>query len=181
MIKKLNYLPLYIINLKNTLMKYFKIFAILLFSFVISFYSCNEKSKKPKQETVKSLKVSDPTVPLNATTPKPANAESPQNERGVWHYTCLKGCAGGAGSAVNCGNCGSLLVHNSIYHSNSNSTPTSSSPYAIPPNSPVSNPSQNTAGVWHYTCGKGCVGGSGTAGNCGTCGGTLAHNAAYHQ
>jgi hypothetical protein len=41
-------------------------------------------------------------------------------------------------------------------------------------------PAQNAAGVWHYTCPKGCAGGGGSAVACATCGTTLAHNAAYH-
>jgi len=158
-------------------MKYFKILAILLFSSVISFYACKDNTNAQKQEAREPLEVFDsPTLP-NATTPNPATLEAPQNAGGVWHYTCSNGCAGGAGSAVNCDTCGGPLVHNSAYHVNSNSTPTAA-PYATPP---TAEPSQNTAGVWHYTCGKGCVGGSGAAGACGACGGTLIHNTAYHQ
>ncbi len=159
-------------------MKNFKFLAMILFSSFISFYSCNNNTKVPKQETLKPLEVLNPTAPPNATTPNPSTIEAPKNARGVWHYICRKGCSGGAGSAVNCGNCGGLLAHNSAYHANTISTPTSSAPYATPP---VTNPGKNSAGVWHYTCGKGCAGGSGTAGNCSTCGSTLAHNAAYHQ
>ncbi len=149
-------------------MKYFKILAILLFSSVISFYACNDNTNAQKKETAKPMKVLDLPTPTNATT---------QNAGGVWHYTCSKGCAGGAGSAVNCGTCGNLLVHNQAYHANANSTPTAT-PFYTPA---TTVPGKNTAGVWHYTCGKGCAGGSGAAGNCGTCGGVLAHNIAYHQ
>ena len=157
-------------------MKYFKILAILLLSSVISFYACNDNADAHKQEARESLEVSDsPTLP-NTATPNPATPEPPQNAAGVWHYTCSKGCAGGAGAAGNCATCGGPLAHNSAYHANANSTPTT--PSATPP---AAEPAQNAAGVWHYTCGKGCTGGAGTAGTCGTCGGTLAHNAAYHQ
>lgn len=45
---------------------------------------------------------------------------------------------------------------------------------------PTPEPPQNAAGVWHYTCPKGCAGGGGSAVACATCGTTLAHNAAYH-
>ncbi len=48
------------------------------------------------------------------TTPPPA--EPPQNAKGVWHYTCSKGCAGGAGSATACAKCGNTLAHNAVYH-----------------------------------------------------------------
>ncbi len=160
-------------------MKYFKILAILLLSSVISFYACNDNDDARKQEARESLEVSDsPNLP-NAATPNPATPEPPQNAEGVWHYTCSKGCAGGAGAAGNCATCGGPLAHNSAYHANANSTPTTTpiTPSATPP---ATEPAQNAAGVWHYTCGKGCAGGAGAAGTCGTCGGTLAHNKAYH-
>jgi len=41
-------------------------------------------------------------------------------------------------------------------------------------------PPQNAAGVWHYTCPKGCAGGGGAATACAKCGTTLTHNSAYH-
>jgi len=166
-------------------MKYFKTLSILLFSSVLFFYSCNDSSKTTKQDVSDSVEVVDSTVaPVKATTPNPVNAEPAQNEIGVWHYTCSKGCPGGAGSASKCENCGGVLAHNTRYHADANSTPSSSSPFANPPAStatPTPEPSQNTAGVWHYTCGKGCAGGAGAAGSCSTCGGALAHNSAYHQ
>lgn len=58
------------------------------------------------------------TDPGNIVPPPPAakTPEPPQNAAGVWHYTCSAGCAGGAGSAVPCGTCGSTLVHNTAYH-----------------------------------------------------------------
>lgn len=56
--------------------------------------------------------------------------------------------------------------------------------------SPLSNPAaptlpnqstaaQNAAGEWHYTCPNGHPG-SGTAGNCASCGTALVHNQAFH-
>jgi hypothetical protein len=61
---------------------------------------------------------------------------------------------------------------------------TVSSPPTLP-NAAVQNPAipqsnQNTEGVWHYTCSQGCAGGGGKDDNCITCGGSLAHNQAYH-
>lgn len=156
-------------------MKAFKIFTILLFSVAISLFSCKEKNTTPKQAA--------PTPAI------PTKAEPTQNAIGVYHYTCIKGCAGGAGSAVNCTTCGSVLVHNQAYHTNVNSGQ-SSAPFASPQMNPSVNstviptpaePSQNAAGVWHYTCAKGCAGGAGTGGSCASCGNALAHNAAYHQ
>ena len=44
-------------------------------------------------------------------TPEPA-----QNADGVWHYVCPNGCAGGAGAAGPCPNCGAQLTHNAQYH-----------------------------------------------------------------
>ena len=162
-------------------MKYFKIIAILLFSTVISFYACDNKTKAAKQETSNPLEVKDSPAPQKAATPNPTTLEAAQNAGGVWHYTCIKGCAGGAGSAVNCTTCGNPLAHNQAYHANANNT-LNTSPFASPPpTAPAAEPSRNSAGVWHYTCGKGCIGGSGTAGPCGNCGETLAHNTAYHQ
>ncbi|MGJ8684527.1 MAG: hypothetical protein ACSHWW_07885 [Nonlabens sp.] len=42
-------------------------------------------------------------------------------------------------------------------------------------------PAQNAAGIWHYTCASGCAGGAGTPSNCKTCGNVLVHNTTYHQ
>ena len=50
----------------------------------------------------------------NSVNPIPSS--SSQNASGTWHYTCPNGCTGGAGSAVACGTCGSILVHNQLYH-----------------------------------------------------------------
>lgn len=44
----------------------------------------------------------------------------------------------------------------------------------------LAEPAQNAAGVWHYTCPKGCAGGGGMASPCATCGTTMTHNTAYH-
>ncbi|MEP3836830.1 MAG: hypothetical protein ABJM36_04245 [Algibacter sp.] len=159
-------------------MKYLKIVTILLLSLTTSFYSCNDNAKGGKQEILKSNEGLESGKSLNVATPSPVSVEPSQNAQGVWHYRCSKGCEGGAGTAVNCNTCGTLLVHNSAYHANSSKTPMSSAPFATPP---TSEPSRNAAGVWHYSCGNGCGGGSGTSGNCGTCGSALAHNAAYHQ
>ena len=160
-------------------MKNFNMLTILLLSSVVFFCACNNNTKVQKQETLKPLEVIDAPAPPKAMTPNPAARQTSQNAGMVWHYTCSKGCAGGAGSAVNCVTCGGLLVHNQAYHANTNSTPTSSAPYATPP--PVAQPGKNAAGIWHYACGNGCVGGSGAAGACGTCGSPLIHNTAYHQ
>ena len=161
-------------------MKYFKILAILLFSTFISFYACNDKSDARKQKARESLVVPDsPAIP-NTATPNAATPEPAQNAEGVWHYTCSKGCVGGAGAAGNCATCGGALAHNSAYHANNNNSTPTTTQITPPVTPPTAEPAQNAVGIWHYTCGNGCAGGAGKAGPCGTCGGTLAHNAAYH-
>ena len=54
--------------------------------------------------------------PAAGTPAVPPTAEPAQNAAGVWHYTCSAGCAGGAGSAGVCSNCGGQLAHNQAYH-----------------------------------------------------------------
>ncbi|WCO02681.1 hypothetical protein [Psychroserpens ponticola] len=163
-------------------MKYFKIIAILLFSSVISFYSCNDTTKAPKEDSTKPLEVEN--LKTEPTTATPTTKEPAQNTAGVWHYTCRIGCPGGAGKADKCGTCGNVLAHNTTYHDKANSATTA--PFAAPVASKTvtqdkkPEPAQNSAGVWHYTCSKGCAGGSGAAGSCSTCKGALAHNSAYH-
>ncbi|WP_040279195.1 hypothetical protein [Psychroserpens damuponensis] len=61
--------------------------------------------------TTNSSPFATPQTSAATTTPEPA-----QNAAGVWHYTCAKGHAGGAGSAVACGTCGETLAHNTAYH-----------------------------------------------------------------
>lgn len=46
----------------------------------------------------------------------PKTAEPAQNAKGVWHYSCPKGCKGGAGGAGACATCGTALAHNGTYH-----------------------------------------------------------------
>ena len=161
-------------------MNYFKISAILLISSIVSLSSCSEDvdNEVVIPETTVPSEITEMPAPTNSLNPTTATTEPAQNAAGVWHYTCAKGCAGGAGEAVNCNTCGNLLIHNAAYH------PTQSAPNGTPnnitPNQPAPEPAQNAAGVWHYTCQKGCPGGAGAALPCNTCGATLAHNAAYH-
>lgn len=164
-------------------MKNFKILATLLLCSVLSFYNCKENTKEAKDDIVKPVQVEESISPTKATTP--ALKEPAQNAAGVWHYTCRIGCPGGSGAADKCATCGNVLVHNTIYHGNAtntaNTTNTNASPMVNPAATPPKvEPAQNAAGVWHYTCSKGCAGGSGAAGKCATCSGALAHNSAYH-
>ena len=56
-----------------------------------------------------------PSTGSNTVMPNPPSA---QNAQGVFHYTCPKGCEGGAASAGNCAKCGGALVHNQAFHNN---------------------------------------------------------------
>jgi hypothetical protein len=179
-------------------MKYFNILAILLLSSSLTFYSCNENKESSKTDVpgIDDSKIEAPQTvavdTLNATTtPAQPNtttlAEPAQNAAGVWHFTCPKGCTGGAGAAGNCATCGGALAHNQAYHGQTNSMPAMNPMTIQAPTTPATatpqqpEPAQNAAGVWHYTCAKGCAGGAGAPGNCATCGGALAHNQTYHK
>lgn len=161
-------------------MKYFKILAVLVLTSMILLYSCNDTAKKSKEENTTPEEVKDTATEAAKLTPP--LKEPAQNAAGVWHYTCRIGCPGGAGTAAKCKTCSNILVHNTTYHDNAtNATNGSNSPVINPSTTPAKpEPAQNTAGVWHYTCSKGCVGGSGSAGTCATCDGPLTHNTAYH-
>lgn len=62
--------------------------------------------------------------PINATgaetnpvtTVQPPAPSAAQNAKGIWHFTCPKGCEGGAGAAGKCPKCGGDLAHNQAYH-----------------------------------------------------------------
>lgn len=161
-------------------MNYFKISVILLISSIFSMTSCTENTDKDvvNLEIITPSEIKEIPEPTNSLNQNPTTKEPAQNAAGVWHYTCSKGCAGGAGDAVNCNTCGNLLIHNAAYHPVQN-TSTPGQNNAVP-NQNVPEPAQNAAGVWHYTCQKGCPSGAGSALPCKTCGATLAHNAAYH-
>ncbi len=67
----------------------------------------------PNIQTIESM---DPVVTFpGEDSPTPVSLGG-QNAKGVWHYTCANGCAGGAGSAVACASCGATLEHNQAYH-----------------------------------------------------------------
>ncbi|SNR58960.1 hypothetical protein SAMN06265371_106100 [Lutibacter agarilyticus] len=64
------------------------------------------------------LKVeSNATNPTQKTPQAAPKAPTPaQNTKGVYHYTCTNGCAGGSGAADSCKSCGNKLTHNQLYH-----------------------------------------------------------------
>ncbi len=55
-------------------------------------------------------------APTTASATPATKTEPPQNAKGVWHFTCPKGCAGGGGSPTPCAKCGTTLAHNAAYH-----------------------------------------------------------------
>ena len=168
-------------------MKFLSFLIVTALCAITFFSACGNEGDAARDAAVESAggaAVGDQATAPNPATPTP---EPPQNADGVWHYTCPKGCAGGAGSAVPCPACGTTLAHNTAYHASNTpaTTPTTLGSPDItpitPPVTPTAEPPQNAAGVWHYTCPAGCAGGAGSAVACSKCGQTLAHNTAYHQ
>lgn len=165
-------------------MKFQAILSSLAICAIIVFSSCGNNTEAPAKLTGEGDSLQPGTAPAVSTdAPK---AEPPQNAEGVWHYTCTKGCAGGAGSATACATCGGTLVHNQAYHGPA--SPGTANPAAAPGQSPGTaangkkvEPPQNAAGTWHFVCSKGCEGGGGAEGNCAKCGNPLLHNKEYHQ
>lgn len=160
------------------------IFTLTLAVFFMA--SCQSDSgNNAKSDTETTQTSTDNSIQPIVPPSTPPAAEPAQNTAGVWHYTCPKGCEGGAGTQTACAVCGETLAHNAAYH-NTGATPNTANPIETtpPPTSPaVANPepAQNANGVWHFTCAKGCPGGAGTAQPCTTCGEILSHNQAYHQ
>lgn len=164
---------------------------------VVALIACGGKSNDVRDSARESLggNSESTTIPTSPTDPGTMAASAPSGN--VQHYICPKNCAGSGGpSAGTCPVCGSEYVHNQAYHNQSQATtpPTGDQsiqkvtfPGSTTPAAPGSTtaappePAQNAAGVWHYTCPKGCAGGGGSAVACSKCGTTLAHNTAYHQ
>ena len=139
-----------------------KIFKIMLFFVLAISFSCKEE--KPK-----------PILQENNVTAS------------VKHYICANKCENsGSDVAGACPVCKNPYLHNDAFHSQDL---LKNGPLNVPTNiqAPESNtpatpsPAQNAKGIYHYTCNKGCYGGSGTASNCTNCGEQLAHNQAYHN
>ncbi|MCB0549638.1 MAG: hypothetical protein KDD19_18840 [Phaeodactylibacter sp.] len=146
------------------------IVLILILGLVLA---CSNNEKKPA--TVQQP--ADNTAP--SLTPPPNINSGTAAAGGVMHYTCPNNCAGSGGDAAgNCPVCGTAYVHNAAYHNQPAGDAGNNPMIQVPQQE---SPAQNAAGIYHYTCPSGCAGGSGTAGTCPQCGGTLAHNQAYHQ
>lgn len=136
--------------------------------------------------------------PKGTTNNGNAATTAPAATNVVYHYICQNNCAGsGAMEAGTCPTCGVNYVHNAAFHAQEGTGSNPSLNTLQGPQNPqfqqnpaatqtpqtpqAPEPAQNAAGVYHYTCSKGCSGGSGTGGVCATCGGPLSHNQAYHQ
>lgn len=119
--------------------------------------------------------------------------ENPQNKKStntnstaqVKHYICLNNCENsGSDTQGVCPTCQNPYAHNDAFHANDF---LKSGPLNVPNNTTAPSNTQNTApaqnryGFYHYTCSKGCAGGSGIEENCKTCGNPLEHNQAYHN
>lgn len=157
-------------------MKYLRNLTLLLFCSVLALNSC----KDDKAETTTTESKDPERQPLQVFDAPTQQNTTAQNTGSLYHYTCSQGCPGGAAAAGNCSTCGNPLAHNQAYHNNTNNTPTTTTTSTTPATTPTPEPSQNAAGVWHYTCSQGCAGGAGSAINCSSCGTKLAHNSAYH-
>jgi len=154
------------------IMKFTSISFILLLS--ITFYSC-DNDRAIREKAAQTLPQPSPQMNTNQMPVSGAMA-------GVQHYICPNNCEKSGGPAQgNCPVCGTAYLHNQAFHANDaqNQAPPTPNPATTP--TPTAEPAQNAVGVWHYTCAKGCAGGAGTATACSKCGGTLVHNAAYHN
>lgn len=146
-------------------------YFILLISII--FYSCDNDSAI-REKAAQTLPKNSPQ--MNNQLPTAGSLA------GVQHYICPNNCEGSGGPEQGtCPVCGTAYLHNQAFHANDaqNQFPPTPNPATTP--TPTAEPAQNAAGVWHYTCAKGCAGGAGSATVCATCGGMLAHNAAYHN
>lgn len=128
-------------------------------------------------------------ISISCKDEKPKSKVTDSNQTAkVQHYICANKCENSGGEvAGNCPTCNTPYLHNQAFH---NDEFLKNGPLNVPNNTQTTNqnstttgasPAQNASGVYHYTCEKGCVGGSGEASNCISCGNALAHNQAYHN
>lgn len=93
--------------------------VFILFSALLVVSSCKDSAKSETPEVQTEAPAAAPAPEASSTpvpVPAPQTAEPAQNAKGVWHYTCPKGCEGGAGAQGNCAKCGTALAHNAAYH-----------------------------------------------------------------
>jgi hypothetical protein len=158
-----------------------KIYTLML---AIVIMSCTSKPDRPAA-------ILTPDRIAAANSAEQANAAVLSTAGAVQHYYCANNCPGSGGDAAGtCPVCGSEYSHNQAWHdmqqNNVTTTTTTSdgsgpSVGITPPVQAPTEPPQNAAGVWHYTCPNGHAGGSGSATPCSECGTTLVHNSDYHN
>jgi len=130
------------------------------------FASCGSKNSAAKEDARQSIQDR-----VNNSAPAPID-NSLATTGSVQHYICPNNCEGSGGAAQGtCPVCGTAYIHNQAFHNQ----PAANAQQATPP------AATNAAGQFHYICSNGCAGGSGTQGNCATCGNALVHNTAFHN
>lgn len=138
---------------------------LILFIALLAMSACDSKVERPAPALSQ-----DRIIQQNQQASAPSAIASTGN---IQHYYCPDKCEGSGGdNAGNCPVCGKEYVHNQAWHD---------AQVVQQTQQPMPEPPQNAAGVWHYTCPKGCAGGAGSAVACSQCGSTLAHNQAYHN
>ncbi len=128
------------------------------------------------------------TAKTNAGTNQ-SSASADVSATAMFHYICPNRCKGGGSQEQGkCPVCNTDLIHNDAYHNQPQPQIATPAQPAQPQvkdlsvtQSPPAEPAQNSKGVWHYICPKGCQGGGGQAIACATCGTQLVHNQAYHE
>ena len=106
------------------------------------------------------------------------------NSTTIKHYICKNNCENSGGNiAGNCPVCNTPYTHNEKFHAKDF---LKNGPLNVPDETQTNtnntpSPATNSSGVYHYVCNNGCMGGSGKAEPCKSCGETLIHNQAYHS
>lgn len=146
---------------------------LTLLALSIIFFSCDKDVKKKKAP--------EKVIPLNERPIPPNPNIKTTNVVGGTHYLCpQKHPEGNSADKGTCPKCNSVLAHNQGFHVNQNSTTPNNGVITQPASTPTTS-GPNANGVFHYTCANGCIGGSGSAGNCTACGSALEHNQAFHS
>lgn len=161
------------------------LFILCLLALLPLTYACKNDAAPEAADTTTPAGTTAVQPAAPAAAPAPATATASMG--GVQHYICPKNCQGSGGPGQgNCPVCGTAYVHNQAFHDQPAQPSAAPAPGmtpagAAPTPQPAAEPAQNAAGVWHYTCSKGCAGGAGSAVACGKCGTQLVHNTAYHN
>ena len=93
------------------------ILSILVLAAIVCFTACKNEKKEEAAPAPTEAPAAPAATEIQATPPPPQQSPEPaQNTKGVWHYTCAKGCEGGSGTQGTCAKCGGPLQHNTAYH-----------------------------------------------------------------